>query len=337
MLDLIPVESNLFASIGHDRASNTMHVLYKRGGLYRVEETTAEEFERVLQPGAEHEFSVGKAFNSLIKGRKPTFKVEGGGQDASADAVPLKEAPASAVIDAAQPEDTPALPAEAQAVSRKSSELTIQAEAIKVLDPATQQRASEILLAIAAMRREIAETFKPMKDAAYKAHRVICDQEKMLDTPLAQAEFAIKGQIGSFVQEQQRLAREAEERAREEARLAAEEESRRRTQEQAIEQAIDLEARGNLEAAEAVLAAPAPVPVRYVAPAAVAPQVAQVKGVATRFEWDFRIVDFNKIPREYLMVNEAAIRSVVKATKGKIDIPGVEAYEKTVVAASRRG
>ena len=187
------------------------------------------------------------------------------------------------------------------------------------------------------MRREIGETFKPMKDAAYRAHKVICEQERMLDLPLETVEKVLKNRIGGFVTEQRRLAALEEQRLRQVAEAEAAERAAKETVDQAIEQAIDLEARGQTAAAEAVLAAPAPVPARYVAPAPVAPAVAQVKGVTMRTDWDFRITNINLIPREYLVINESAIRQLGKNTQGRAQVPGVEFFPKPVVAASRRG
>lgn len=328
-MEHIALNSSQIASVAYDPAAEIMQVLFKRGGLYSHEKVSLAEFEQILYPGSEHEQSSGKAYNAIIKGRKPTTKLEG-------TPWPSNTAPAHLPVDATHSEPAP-LPAEVQTVSRKSTELTEQANALVVVDPTTQLQASEVLLAIAGMRKEIADTFKPMKDAAFKAHRVICEQEHTLDDPLRIAETTIKARIAQFIQVQLRLAREAEEAQREAERIRAEAEAAQATVEQALEQAIDLEARGDSAAAEAVLAAPAPVPARYVAPAPVAPAVAQVKGVSTRVDWDFRITDFNKIPREYLLINEIAIRNVGKSTKGRVVIPGVEFFEKTVVAASRRG
>lgn len=307
-----------------------MQVLFRRGGLYEYSDVSADEFISVLRPAPEHNQSVGTAFGALIKGRKTYRRLEGTPWPSGQAPAPTQAAETSP----ATSETAPALPAE---VSRKSTELTLQASLIEVIDPKTQEMASEILLAIAGMRKEIADTFKPMKDAAFKTHRTICDQERTLDTPLLEAEQTLKRAIGSFVAEQKRLAAEAEaaerRRLQEEAdRIAAEE-----SQRLAIEDAVALEAEGKIDEAEAVLANPIPVQPVRVAPAPVVPAVAQVKGVRTTQVWKFRITDANKIPREYLVVNESAIKAVVSRTNGKIQIPGVETYPEEQVAASRRG
>lgn len=347
-MEHVAVESSSIATIAHDPNSSIMQVLFKNGGLYEYEDVTTDEFVAVLQPGPEFASSVGKAYASTIKGKKASRKVEG---RVAQSPKPEGQAPPSRpdVVEQtitnrqvvgsnpAPSTSSPAeaLPAEAQQVSMKSAHLTAQAAAIEVTDPTTQERASDVLLAIASIRREIAETFKPMKDAAFRAHRVVCDQEKKLDEPLATAELNLKLRISNFVQTQERLAREAEEKLRQAELARAAEEATRQSQELALEQAIDLEARGDSAAAEAVLASPAPVTPRYIAPAPVAPNVAHTKGVSMVTGWDFRITDITQIPREYLTVNETAIRNVGKNTKGLAKIAGVEFFPTTSVRASR--
>lgn len=66
--------------------------------------------------------------------------------------------------------------------------------------------------------------------------------------------------------------------------------------------------------------------------AVVAPTVA---GQAMKTVWKFKIVDEKLIPREYLSVNETAIRQVVTALKDKTSIPGIEIYsEKSISSRS---
>lgn len=328
-MDMISVQSSQIAQIGHD-GQTKLRVLFRRGGLYEYSGVTAIEFNDLQS--AE---SIGSHFGRFIKGAKPVVKVEGSEFPklsisealAPSNEVEKQEAPA-----AAESENQ-----EVEQVAQKASLLVQNAKSIKVIDPTTQHQASQTLLAIASLRKEVADTFKPMKDAAFKAHRTICEQEKKHDGPLAEAEAAVKAQIGGFVQRQQRLAREAEEVARKAEQERSQREADEEAQRRAIEDAITLESMGDAKGAEAVLANPAPVPVRYMAPAPIAPMVAQVQGVSTREDWDFRIVDESLIPRDYMLVNESAIRNLGKTTKGRAKIAGVEFFPKQVVAASRRG
>lgn len=335
-MEMQSVQSSQIAQVGHDGA-NKLRVLFRRGGLYEYTGVTPEEFDQLMNAD-----SLGSHFYRAIKGVKPFVKIEGTEWPTPA-AVPVLEPvreplepPASEVVQTspAQPEEQNQ---EVERVAERSSLLVQNARSIKVIDPTTQSQASEMLLAVAAMRRQIEETFKPMKEAAFRAHRVICDQEKKVDKPLVDAEASLKKEIGDYILEQRRIAKAAEDEARRIEQERAAREAQEEAERLAIEDAIALEAQGDVKAAEAVLAAPAPVPVRYVAPAPVAPAVAQTSGVAMSTTWDFRILDEAQIPREYLLVNEAAIRALGKSTKGKAKVNGIEFFEKAQVSASRGG
>ncbi len=63
-------------------------------------------------------------------------------------------------------------------------------------------------------------------------------------------------------------------------------------------------------------------------------QTAAVSGVRVQSKWNWRIVDLFKLPRAYMKVDEGAIGKVVRALKGKTDIPGVEVSEDKQIAAS---
>jgi hypothetical protein len=49
----------------------------------------------------------------------------------------------------------------------------------------------------------------------------------------------------------------------------------------------------------------------------------KMQGTSVRNRYDFDIVDPNLIPREYLIVDTAAIGKVVRALKEKTNIPGI--------------
>lgn len=343
MITIDPQRSSTIAQIGHD-AQTTCGVLFRRGGYYEHGNVDAEffsQFANAPEPG--------KFYQANLRGRQPYRKV---GDGVPANVTPINQKaemdsglPSAADLDAvaaeqqialatSKPVEAPLAP-EVEKVAEQSSALVQNAVSIQVTDSDTQTKASDMLLSVAAMIGQIESTFEPMKAAAYKAHRVICEQETKLKNPLVEAQKALKKQIGEFVLEQQRIAQKQQDDLRaeemERARLASVAEG----QDLAIQDAVELEAQGNIEAAEAVLANPAPAPLRYTAPASVAPAVAQVSGVTIRTDWDFRVVNEKLIPREYLLVNEAALGSLAKTTKGKATVSGVEFFPKPVVSSSK--
>ena len=83
---------------------------------------------------------------------------------------------------------------------------------------------------------------------------------------------------------------------------------------------------------------PAPVTAAYVAPAPVK-DVARVVSISTgnkasaSVTWTHRVVDADKVPRQFLMVNEAAIKAAIKGGTRKIE--GVEIFEAAKTAIRR--
>ena len=53
-----------------------------------------------------------------------------------------------------------------------------------------------------------------------------------------------------------------------------------------------------------------------------APEVAKAQGIGSRFEWRIRVVDAAKVPRAYLVVDEAAIVAAVRASFPKAEAGG---------------
>jgi len=54
--------------------------------------------------------------------------------------------------------------------------------------------------------------------------------------------------------------------------------------------------------------------------------------ITFRKTWEVEITDPNLVPREYLLIDTAALRKVCVATKGQIQIPGVRFFQKDGVA-----
>ena len=150
---------------------------------------------------------------------------------------------------------------------------------------------------------------------------------KAIDNPLVDAEEIVKGAVIEYVRGEQRKAREAEEKRRleeqEVARIAAE---ARKAQEkdQASGELAGKEATVEAEVVAEVIAAPAATPVSAT--------MRTTSGTATVKEnWQFEVTDITLVPAEFLKVDEAALRQVVKRLKGDTTIPGVRAFDAGTV------
>lgn len=86
------------------------------------------------------------------------------------------------------------------------------AKAIKIVDQASYDVAAEKFKGVAQLEKEIIAHHKPMKEAAHKAHRTVCDKEKELLEPVQEAKRALSRKIGGWDTEQQRIQRDEQRR-----------------------------------------------------------------------------------------------------------------------------
>ncbi len=213
--------------------------------------------------------------------------------------------------------------------------LPVQAVEIKVIDQETLSLATNFVLSLKALQKEIDEAFDPIIRAAHKAHKEALDQKKKFELPLLKAEGIVKPKIAAYIQEQERKRKEAERE-----RLRAEQE-KRRLEEEALQRALEAERRALAEKdeasrkiaqaeAEKILIQAADEEKRIV-PASFIPEVPKTEGLAMRENWDFEVVDEAAIPREYLIPNEVKIRRVVKTLKDKTNIPGIRVFNRPIM------
>lgn len=235
---------------------------------------------------------------------------------------------------------------ETPALDEQGGELVAQARAIVISDDATYQEAAEFAKLTRAFIAKVEEEIGPLADAAHKSWKLIVAKRDALKAHAVSAKQIVDSRIAAYHQEQERLRHEAEaeqrrererlERAERE-RVAAENERRQREEEdRRIAAAVAAEARGDITAAGQIISQPVVVPTVaarpvFVPPVNVAPPP-KAAGVTVRMDWDFEIEDEAQIPRQYLAVNEVAIRKVVKALKGQHGIPGIRAVEKPVTS-----
>jgi len=165
---------------------------------------------------------------------------------------------------------------------------------------------------------DVIEFFKPMKKAAHDAHKQICDREKAMLTPIANAEKMIKRSMGEYQMEQQRKAREEEERLR--AIAQAE-------QERLMAEAIKMEELGEKEMAEESLENAQFVEnsARFIS---VQAEAIKAAGVSSTSDWEIVSIAPGMVPVEIFgqvirPVDDKAVLKLIRAHKGNIEIPGI--------------
>lgn len=197
-----------------------------------------------------------------------------------------------------------------------------EATGLMVTDAETYQRAGELLKGIKAVEKRIKDYFSPLKAAAHKAWKSICDRENEELLKLKPGADHLNRQMVAYHQEQERIRQEEERRQREEAR--------RREEEERLAAAIEAEKTGQSEVAEAILNEPV-----HVAAPVVPPATPKIAGQTVATTWKHRVVSLQalvravadgKAPITCLQANDVFLGSQARAGKGQISYPGVEFY-----------
>ena len=224
------------------------------------------------------------------------------------------------------------------------------AAAMVVADDAGAQAAGAFLVETSGAVKSVEKRRKFFVEPLNAHVKAINDLFRRLSAPFAQADETVREKVLAYRREQEARAAaerwrlEAEERARREAAEAAQREAaeavraaEQAAREQAGHAAADRAAfeahltaeRASEEAARASLVRQA------VAAAPAAPKTVTTDSggrMTARKRWTFEVVDPAAVPREYLFVNDQAIRHAV--AEGVREIAGVRIYEHEVLAVS---
>jgi len=304
-VQMAEVTSSQISRIGYDVAEAQLYIEFKNRDLYRFSNISAEQYEFLM--AAE---SIGSYFGKNIKNRRE---------------YPYEKLEAGAVTEIVGVE--PKAPVDPEVIERSAITIADQAKIIRIANGTEYAAAAEMLKNVVSMRKQVEETFSPMKDAAYKAHRAVCDQEKKIMAPVAEAESYLRRTIADYTVKENEARRAEERRLMEEDRRQKEIAAQAQADELALHDAQLAANAGDHARAEEIIAQPRPLAPIRATPVVIQSEIPKNTGVSTRENWKFRIVDADKVPKEYLQVNETAIGQVVRALKGRTNIAGVEVYD----------
>lgn len=190
------------------------------------------------------------------------------------------------------------------------------ATALVISDNETYTKADQFCVALKGLEKEIIGDFAESKSAASLAHKTICAQEKAHLDKCVPPRTLIKQKMSAYADAQEQLRREEEDRQRIEAQKRADDE--------ALEAAQLAQAAGRTEEAAALLESPAPAVTVFV------PKTTPKASTVLRKIWAFRVVNANLVPRQYLMIDEPALRKQAAATGNAVQVPGIEFYQKAI-------
>lgn len=252
--------------------------------------------------------------------------------------------------------DIATIPASAEQAAGNAHALMVQAEQFTLATADDYTIAADRLRAIKGLARQLDDERKAATGPLDAAKKRIMDWFRGPQAELEQAEAKYKSKMLAFDREQQRIRQEAErqaaevarkERERLQAEAAKAEEAARRKREEQEAKARALEEAGRAERAAALREAAEEkerakqaeaAALRMAAetmPAAPVVHAEQPKaaGISTRTDYDFEIEDASRIPSEYMIPDEKAIRRVVKALGARTNIPGIRVIEKQIMSA----
>lgn len=227
------------------------------------------------------------------------------------------------------PEKILVLNATEQELDREVSAVEYQAQSVIISNDDDYEKAGSATSDVKKMQKKVEEYWEPMRVSAKKTYDdVLAHKKEMLD-PLKKAERILKGKMSDYILEQERKRKEQEKAMR---RLAEAESDRK------LQEAIDAQNRGDEAAAEFAMAE-AEVFDDAAVNGAIAKQSPKAMGVSTSKAWKITSIDSSQVPiqlngMELRPVDEKLVMQLIKASKGKIVIPGVR-YEETVSISVR--
>jgi hypothetical protein len=209
---------------------------------------------------------------------------------------------------------------ETNAVEKKEA-LAIQQEIggvpspVKVIDSETMTLADNRVAKATFAIKVIEEKLGPRRDAAHKLHKSLTSLIAEMSAPWKEDRDFHIGQVKAY---QRKVREEAEAEQRRLAEIARKQEEERR-----LAEAIEAEKEGNVEEAQAIIEEEMFVPTPIVRP-----DVPKVDGRKYATKWSWKVTDINKVPREYLIVDQIKMNGIVRAMKGQTRISGIEVFEE---------
>ena len=214
-----------------------------------------------------------------------------------------------------------------EALGREVSVVEQQASSVVVNDDASYAAAAEITKEVKRMQKKVTDYWEPLRVSTHQAYKNVTDKKKEMLDPLKSAEDILKEKMSAYadLKERQRLEQERL------MRIAAEQEMKEKQAE--IEQAV---AEGNEVIAE-YAKAEMEVMESVAKAGRIGSQTPKAEGVAVRKGWEIINIDSSKVPVhfsgvEIRPVDQKLVMSLIKASKGKIQIPGVQYREKSSIS-----
>ena len=206
-------------------------------------------------------------------------------------------------------------------IEQEQKSILEQIQEITINNEEDNIKAGNFLKQIKPVMKNIKEYWKPLKESASKAHKDLCEREKVMLKPLEEAETQIKAKMSVYITEQEEKAR----REQEALRKAQEEEALKQLAEaeKLKSEGKEFEAQMQEEMAYAI----------DTVKTVVQPTIQKQEGISYVDDYEIVVVDNSKVPTyvngiEIRPVDVQAIKKLAKASKGQIQIEGIKILSK---------
>ena len=201
---------------------------------------------------------------------------------------------------------------EARSYFEQAQRLLVYAEGRVIITLEDNKAASDDLTIISKVKKGMSEKRKEYLDPILGQAEAIRETYNYLMSPVLEADKITRQKMLDYRVEQERKRSEAEAIEAEKLELA-----RREAELKGGEITIDLTPIGKPEAVPNVIRT-------------------EMGSSGQRDNWQWEVTDINQVPREYLMINAGMLTPIVKASKGKIVIPGITISNKPIIAVNAR-
>ncbi len=214
-------------------------------------------------------------------------------------------------------------------LDREVSVVEQQAARLVVASDDDYANAGVVVADIKRMQKRVTEYWEPMRASSYSAYQNVMTHKKEMLSPLESAEKILKNKMVAYFNEKERKRKEQEELMR---KLAKQEVDRK------LDEAIKADEAGDSTEAEIALTE-AEIMDDVAVVGSICSQAPKASGISAAKSWTIESVDNEKVP---VSINGTVIRPVdvkavmalIKASKGKIEIPGIK-YKETVTISVR--
>ncbi|MBQ6679500.1 MAG: hypothetical protein IJM76_05700 [Lachnospiraceae bacterium] len=212
-------------------------------------------------------------------------------------------------------------------LSREVASIEELALSMAVTSDVEYREAADLVKRVKSAAKRVDVYWEPLRVGTYDAYKAVMAHKAEMSDPLKSAEKILKAKMSDYSAEVERKRREEEERLR---KLAQEE------MEKKLKEAEEAEKSGDMIAAQAAIMEAA-VMESTAETVSVGSAKPEVSGISRRKDWVITNINHVEVPVEVAgveirPVDEKAVIALIRASKGRVVIPGVTYEERDVLS-----